>query len=132
MTNSGRSVRLAKTEQENYVFNKTVGFRFIVEAEAVGLDSRIFLYRRSVFDPGTGEEHEVFQSICSPSDLEQYPPDSPTSTSSLFRKSTLDLVFRSIEIAFTTWTEIQEDVRSLLRSLQEMDTLRPASYVVIE
>ena len=133
-SNNTRGIHLLRQNQERYIVGVIDGFRFTVYAYgAYGLNNEIFRYLRHPYDPTTGADVDEFDGVCSSVDLEELPVNEPRAdgSSSFFRLSSLDLVFRSRELADQTWEAIKEDVSSLIRSLNVMDDLSGSETVTI-
>lgn len=127
----GRGIFLRRYVQSRYEIGSVKGYRFrVVAYGASEMDNEIFLYQQRPLDPTTGAAADEFTSVCSPADLEEYPVNAP-SESLFFRKSEVDLVFRSIEQADDTWTVLLSEVRTLVRTLDHMDALEPAEIVKV-
>ena len=102
------------------------------------VDPNIFLYMVTGRDPETNEVQAAFQSVCSPTDLEEYPLGPQEGSSSapadgesenaeepslFFRMSSVDLVSRNRALLDETWSLIQSDRDELLRTLEHMAVL---------
>lgn len=123
---SARRIRLTPSFQTYYLENVVDGFRITVVADSEYLmPSKIFAYRNLVAQPGASSQTAVFDHICSPADLEEYPEDSPApnSTPGWFRTDFVDIVFRSRALAMAAWSDIRADVADLKASLDAMDVL---------
>lgn len=126
-----RGIRLRRFAQARYVANSVDGFRFKVRAYgACDMPNEIFLYQRKPYDLTTGAEADVFTSVCSPIDIEEYPSGAPDGTPAFFRQAVIDLVFRSQRTADDAWAKIKMDVRNLVAALDYMDELEVTDDVV--
>lgn len=107
-----------------YVHGRTQGYRMIVEAtEAEGISADIFVFLRQAIDY---EETDVFQNIASPADLAEYPVGAPSDvvgSQPFFRLASVDLVFRTIELANETWAAMQEDFAQLIQTTNYQNSL---------
>ena len=127
-----RGVKLRRLAQEHFTVNAVTGFRFTVEAlDPWLMPDEIFRFERRPWSPAN--EADFFDGVCSPADLEEYPPDAPDpgSASKFFRKKIIDLVFRSQSEADEAWDLIQEEVDVLVSTLNLMDRLTAAETVTI-
>lgn len=127
-------IRLKKFIQERYVINNVDGFRMKIEAyDANNMSNYIFRYIRGPFSQVTGSYFEEFDGICSPADLEEFPVDTPipNANPAWFRKTYIDLVFRSQTTAEEAWNRIVKDVSTLVSSLDLMDTIKEEKIVDI-
>lgn len=126
-------IRLSRQPQSRYVVGYTDAFRMTVTAyDGRGLPDEIFRFLRG---PGRaiGSEDDVFDGVCSPVDLEEFPVGEPGSDQAIkyFRKASIDLAFRSETQANEAWRTIYDEVESLIRSLEYMENLGPAEIVAI-
>ena len=104
----------------------------ILAHDAEGLQNEIFVYRVQIVDANLGTQKATFQNIASAADLEELPIDGVTEDSSLlFLKSTIDLVFRSVDTMNTVWEDIQRDVGQLIATLNALDDLEVIEDVLI-
>lgn len=90
-------------------------------SEAVGIGPEIFLYQMGGTFPGQPEE-EMFSNVCSVPDLDEYPVDEPSEGSIFFRKSNLDLTFRSLEYLNVTRDAIRLHVDELLQVYDKLES----------
>ena len=130
----GHGVRLKKYVQTKYVINNVDGFRMKIEAyDANNMSAAVFRYLRGPFSASTGTYSDEFDGVCSPSDLEEFPENSPTpgANPAWFRKDSVDLVFRSQTTANETWDKIVSDVKILVNTLDIMDVIQPETTVSI-
>ena len=130
----GHGIRLKKYVQTKYVINNVDGYRMVVEAyDSNNMSNAIFRYIRGPFSAATGTYSDEFDGVCSPSDLEEFPENSPTPNSNpaWFRKGSIDLVFRSQTTANDTWDKIVSDVEILVKTLDIMDVIQPEITVSI-
>lgn len=130
----GHGIRLKKYVQTKYVVNNVDGFRMKIDAyDANNMSAAIFRYLRAPFSAATGTYSDEFDGVCSPSDMEEFPENSPTANSNpaWFRKDSVDLVFRSQTTANETWDKIVSDVNVLVNTLDIMDIIQPEITVSI-
>jgi len=131
----GRYIKLVKEAQGTYVSGRTQGYRIVVNAtESSGIPKEIFVFQRK---PGSGADPAVpyldeFTNIASPADLEEYPVGAPIDPNApFFRMATVDLVFRSEELAADAWAGILSDAAGLVEALNYMDNLSQVEEVII-
>lgn len=101
-------------------------YRLRIEVtEAVGLDRRVFVYRRDQANPYTGQATDTFFSVTSPVDLEEYPPEEPDPNKSypFFRKHFVELDFRTVGLARATELLILEELTVLVHALNKLEAL---------
>ena len=131
---SKHGIKLKKFTQTSYVVNNVDGFRMKIEANSANnMSNAIFRYIRGSFNSNSGTYQEDFDGVCSPSDLEEFPEDAPAGTSNpaWFRKSYVDLVFRSQTTAEEAWDRIVKDVTILVKTLDTMDNISQEKIVSI-
>ena len=92
------------------------------------MDPAVFVYQRS---PRLPEEtlpanqayDDMYSNIASVSDMADYPVDAPApGLPPFFRKTSIDMYFRSVDLMKRAWTTMQEDVRSLIFNLNYLDS----------
>jgi len=121
-----RSIKLLRYEVENVNYDYYGLFRLRIEAaDPVGVDPRVFVYLRKPRNPHTGEYEDLFQAVASPVDLVEYPPEEPNSDDGIpfFRKSFVELDFRSTADAEEVWNEITREVDVLVEALDRFENL---------
>jgi len=101
------------------------GFRLDISVDsAVGVSPAIFVYRRLPTYPGSSSSEDRFEAIASPVDLEEYPEDAPNpADSQWFRRNSVSLLFRSMDVLTDTWAKIQDDIDLLVDTLNAIDTV---------
>lgn len=126
-----RSIKL-KWSSSNYRFGRDDGIRVRFEVVcATGLDHRIFAYRMLPTDQG-GTEEAFFSHICSPSDIAEWPADTPRAGESpqWFRLWFVDIFVRSVTEADDFVAIVNADVNRLLATLAKMDTIFERGTVI--
>jgi hypothetical protein len=121
--------------QSRYLINRVDGIRLRIEAEeAEDMPTKIFAYLTMPLRPGAGDPVGVFDHICSPVDLEEYPEDEPIPghQPGWFRLGYVDVLLRSAAEIEAALEAILGDIRSLKRSLDTMDTLEAVGEVWID
>ena len=125
-----RGIRLKRLIQSRYNANGVDGFRFRVLAyDAYLMPDEIFLFQREPYNLNTGEEADVFTSVCSSVDLQEYPVGAPSGTPAFFRQAEIDLIFRSRAQADDAWDLIKKAVDVLVRSLNTQDEMEESEVV---
>jgi hypothetical protein len=136
-----RSITLMPTFQRGYVPNVVDGFRFTLQVTgAAMMPTKIFRYRlvptrvnggNVNTSPTAIELKGVFDGVCSPADLEDFPEDWPAQNARppWYRLDTVDLIVRSRFIAQDAYAAILFEVTRLVstswesvRSLQSKST----------
>jgi hypothetical protein len=100
---------------------------------AVQIPLKIFAYQSAPIRPSTGERVHMFDHVCSPVDLVDYPEDTPLPNThpDWLRASFVDILLRSNLEAEAYLAKILEDVTSLKVSLESIDNLQPGGSVYI-
>jgi len=125
-----RYIKLRKGAIEEYVFGRTQGYKLTLEVEeAYGVNENIFVFQRRP-NPAGGTPIDEFSNIASPADLQEYPVDEPLEGGVFFRKSEVELVFRSLELLESTLADIQNDIAELVRTLNQLDRLTTESIII--
>lgn len=115
-----------------YVANQIDGVRVRIDADdAVDVTTKVFAYITLPLDPQTGERAAVFDHVCSPADLEEYPADVPIPgvTPEWLRLDYVDVIVRSWDEAVDLITQVKSDLKSLCATLNIMDTVTPLEAV---
>lgn len=128
-----RRIFLERSAIENTTIGTFIGWRLRVEAhDAEDMPNEIFVYRVGTVDPNTQEQKATFQNVATPADLEELPANGPTEGQPLlFRLDVIDVVFRSPVDLESSWDLIQEDVRLLVSTLNQLDELEVQEDVLI-
>ena len=100
---------------------------------AEGMPSKVFAYNVEPLSPMTGSERAQFSHVCSPTDLEEFPENTPLSgrLPEWFRLDYVDIVVGNSEIAQNFIEILLEDLRALRATLIRMDTLGEPTTVWI-
>lgn len=98
----------------------------VTDPTGSGTDPAVFLFRVHPPDPKTGLVSASFVTVASPVDMEDYPADTPSPDLSnpFFRRSVVELDFRSMHQLHDTWTNIIQLIRNLLRALDQLEQFR--------
>jgi hypothetical protein len=137
-----RTIMLLPTFQRHFIPNVIDGFRFTLQVvEANMMPSKIFRYRvvptkmqTSVDQPPTAVELAgVFDGVCSPADLEDFPEDwpLPNARPPWYRLDHVDLIVRSRTIADMTYKAILVEITNLVKTLNLMDQQDAAGIIII-
>lgn len=134
MAISHRRVQLVPSWQTVYNSTRNQCFALRVEARyAHELCCSLFAYRAIPLQPGQATQIAVYDHICSPVDLEEYPIGAPRINAIVpwFRLHYVDLLFRGRIQAEEAWQKIQDQVAALVESLNDADILAEAAPVWI-
>lgn len=129
----GRSITLVHAASR-YVYNRIDGIRVRIQAvEATGMTTKVFAYLMSPTNPQTLAKKGVFDHVCSPVDLEEYPEDEPVANSvpAWFRLNYVDVLLRSRQEADDFIEQVFNDVRALKLTLNVQDTVETVDTEVI-
>lgn len=129
-----RGITLQRYELLNVDYFYLSAFRLRLEAtEALDMDDRVFLFRRSPVNPYTNDVFDTFVTVCSPVDMEDYPPEEPdpAKTYPFFRKADVELDFRTAAEAEEAYVAIIGLLNNLVTALNQLETLTPTASVRI-
>jgi hypothetical protein len=115
-----------------YFYNQTDGIRVRLEiAESENMPSKIFAYLLQPLVPGAESRIGAFDHVCSPSDLEEYPEDSPLPDikPEWFRLDYVDVIVRSRTEAHAFIRDVAQDVYYLKNTLDTTDRIFPAGEI---
>ncbi len=89
--------------------------------DAIDMPKEIFLWRRNLYDPTSGEQHDEFVTVCGVYDLVTYPANEPLEGSSpaFFRRATGIIKAPSMVTADEALQEAK-DMISLLARLVDL------------
>lgn len=111
-----------------YYAHSTDGIRVRIEASDANLmPNKIFAYQLMPIGPAEAERAGMFDHVCSPSDLEEYPEDEPVPTErpAWFRLNYVDVLLRSRTEVDSFIKDVTADVQSLKEVLDTADQLLP-------
>lgn len=130
---SNRRIHLIWTISR-YNYNGTDGIRVKIEADAAeNMPRKIFAYLMMPMKPGENERAGAFDHVCSPTDLEEYPEDSPIPNHrpEFFRLDYIDVILRSRTEVHAFVRDVAADVDTLKRTLDLMDHMLPGGEIWI-
>lgn len=127
-------IQLHRLPVEHYIVNEQTCYRLQIHAQnAQNMTDKIFLHHKLQQDPYSAELKNVFTSVCSPSDIEQFPADGPVDNEPpFFRLSALDVVEDSLTKVEYFWESIKSDVLSLKIALEEGRRLSRVIFTHLE
>lgn len=120
-----RRIKLT-TYVSRYYASGTDGIRVRIEASDANLmPTKIFAYQLMPVSPTAAERAGMFDHVCSPSDLEEYPEDEPLPTlrPAWFRLNYVDVLLRSKEEVNGFINDVKVDVDALKAMLDVTDSL---------
>src|SRR5262245_10049475 len=122
--------RLQITRYEVQDVNYLWAGLFRLRLEVTGyedMDPRVFLYRRSPINQYTGEYTDVAITVCSPVDMEDYPPGEPDweKTYPFFRQNWIELDFRDTAEAEEFYLKVVNSLECLIAALNRFADLKP-------
>lgn len=121
----GRSLEIRVSAQRDHVVGRDTGYRLLVEVTAAAeMDGRVFRYMARPVT-GASDPDVAYDGVCSPSDLEQWPAGDPTPGEfpPFCRRASVDLVFRSRAVADEWLDACQQELQTLVDSLNRQDRL---------
>ena len=130
---NGRRINIT-WQVSRYNFATTDGIRVRIEASAAALmPAKIFAYLTLPIKPGEEERIGAFDHVCSPTDLEEYPEDTPIADMrpEWFRLNYVDVLLRSRAEVSAFIRDVVEDVQRLKTTLDTADTLLPGGQIWI-
>lgn len=130
---SERRIKLT-WQVSRYYASSTDGIRVRITASNANLmPSKIFAYQMMPVGPADAERVGMFDHVCSPSDLEEYPEDEPTPTlrPAWFRLDYVDVLLRSRTEVDAFIRDVTDDVRGLKEVLDVADNLQPSGTLWI-
>lgn len=126
-----RGIQLTRSESSYTQGFDAQYFRLRITATATAGDVplEIFLYHRTPAQTVSGETMDVFQTVCGPADIDDYPAGAPDSQADVkrFRRADVDLLLRSTEEVEEAWNSIFSAANQLCVALDRMDTLSVVS-----
>jgi len=117
-----------------YYAHTTDGIRVRIEASNANLmPAKVFAYQMLPIGPADAERAAMFDHVCSPSDLEEYPEDEPLPNvrPAWFRLNYVDVLLRSRTEVDRFIHDVTADVNSLKEVLDVADDLSPAGELWI-
>lgn len=111
-----------------YYAHSTDGIRVRIETSDANLmPAKVFAYQMMPIGPAEAERAAMFDHVCSPSDLEEYPEDEPIATMrpAWFRLNYVDVLLRSRTEVDSFIRDVTADVQSLKEVLDVADELIP-------
>jgi len=129
------AIRLTLKRHDGVLSGDGGGFRAQIQADQpVGLDdAAVFAYLACSTAPGSPQQVGVFDHICTPTDLAEFPIGAPREDTvpPWFRMDVVDLVFRSRIEVLEFWDDVQDRVKLLVDACESQDRLDHAESVVI-
>ena len=128
-----RALKIKKSDagqNANYYWMSAYRLRIEIE-DAVDMDDRVFLYRRDPTNPHTLETKDTFFTVCSPVDMEDFPPEEPDPAKQypLFRRNWVELDFRATSQADEAYALIVRELNVLIFALNRLELLKPVETV---
>ena len=124
---SERRIKLT-WQVSRYYAHSTDGIRVRIEASDANLmPTKVFAYQMLPIGPAEAERAGMFDHVCSPSDLEEYPEDEPLTTMrpAWFRLDYVDVLLRSRTEVDGFIRDVSADVQSLKNVLDIADEMTP-------
>lgn len=130
MARALKLLRLDAGDNVNYEYLSAYRIRIEVE-QATDMDDRVFLYRRDPINPHTGETRDTFFTVCSPVDMEDFPPEDPDPAKQypFFRRNWVELDFRATGPAEEFWQLVQRELNTLIFALNRLEQLKTRESV---
>lgn len=125
--NNGRRIKLS-WQVSRYRFESVDGIRVRITAtDAAEMPAKIFAYLLLPMKPEADERVGAFDHVCSPTDIEEYPEDTPIPNArpEWYRLDFVDVIVRSRAEVNDFIKNVVEDVQRLKDTLDLMDDLLP-------
>lgn len=123
---SHRRVKLTPELQGTFVANVHDCFRVrLTASDAHEMPVAIFAYRLIPLQPGQATQVAIFDHVCSPVDLQEYPIAAPRAVDAIpwFRLEYVDLEERTRAAALETLDVVVADVAALVLGMDAADVL---------
>src|SRR6185437_7354562 len=121
-----RSITVTPWYQQVFVPNQVDCYRLrLVASNNQGMALEVFRYLQTPAAPGESNGGGVYDGVCSPLDLVQYPADAPdpANPNLYFRLSSVDLLFASQALALAFMQSVHANLTALVKSLAYADNL---------
>jgi hypothetical protein len=123
-------VALKQGITHTYVEGRTQGYLLKLEiVDACDVDENIFVFQR--IPSASGGHQDTFSNIASPTDLDVYPVSAPDPGGVFFRRSAVDLVFRSRSLLTTAADKIITDVQQMLQALDVVAHMQHETIITL-
>lgn len=127
---------LLKWNVSRYRLNVHDGIRVYAWIDDYGglADGRVFAYLMKPVNPATLDRAGMFDHVCSPVDLDEYPADEPVPDSrpAWFRLNYVDVLVRSQYEADEFVEILRQDVQSIISTLKISQTLLPGGEELMQ
>jgi len=122
------SDRWVELDREISVSGNTRRLRVSVASTSHNMDPKLFLYLALPPNPDTDVQIAEPQGVCSPTDLVDYPADTPAPNASpaWFRHHVVDYLLPSAVEMEDAWNQILKEVTALIDALNALDNLQPS------
>jgi hypothetical protein len=101
-------------------------------SEYQDIDPNVFVWIRRPPVPPATEDIDEYVNVASASDMAEYPVDNPDpELPPFYRKSAIDILFRSVDLMNKSINTIEGDLASLIKNLDYIDTHELESEIVI-
>lgn len=103
-------------------------------AEAIDIDEYVFLYLAAPLREGETDRTGVFQGVCSPTDMVDWPANEPLDDAepAWFRYNRIDLLFNSLNELNAAAVLLEEELYDLVLTLNTLDELGESEIIAID
>lgn len=136
---SSLSITVEREAIEPYTAYDVDAYRLRIDVTAAtGVSKAIFMHRKEPADESTTPLLNSFVSVCTPSDLQQFPSDEPLPEGNLpgeppfYRLSYIDVVDDSLARVMEIWHTIQSAVLGLEDQLRKIEQVTRYTRVVLD
>jgi len=97
------------------------------------IDQNVFVYKRNPPVPPAVTSEDVYVNIASAADMVEYPIDNPDpELPPFFRKSSIDIIFRSVDLMNRSIETMLGDLRNMVLNLDVLDEQGTEEIITIE
>jgi hypothetical protein len=89
-------------------------------SETENMTGKIFVYQHKRQMPYNSTPRDVFVNIAQPSDIEEYPEDTPGDVFPFFRKESIDLEINDSRLTYNTIGRLAKDIADLCTGLDRI------------
>lgn len=97
------------------------------------IDPNVFVYQRLNPVPPAVDPSDEYVNIASAADMVEYPIDNPDpALPQFFRKTAIDIIFRSVDLMNRSIEVMESDLRNMVRNLDILDIQGEDDTIIIE
>lgn len=97
------------------------------------IEPEVFVFQKKQPVPPNVDEYDEYTNIASAADMEEYPINAPDAQlAPFFRLSSMDLLFRSVSLLYTSLATMEADLHALINNLDHLDETGYETTLLIE